>query len=134
MWDDLLDLLNNAVVIVGVTSFAFFVGSLCLTLFVLLRLPKDFWLRYLNENRSRDHFALWWLRNTLAVVIALAGVAMLVLPGQGLLTLLVALIVSNFSWKNRIITKFISNMKVRGALNTLRRKFHKESFVFDESK
>lgn len=130
MLNEFQSMFGESVITIGVVSFVIFIGSLAFTLWLLIKLPHDYWLQYQQQQRSHDHFLIWWLRNLLAAFLALAGVAMLVLPGQGLLTLLIALIVSNFSWKHKAILKLLQHEKIRSSLNVIRRRFHRKPFTF----
>lgn len=56
------------------------------------------------------------IRNSLGVLLLLAGIAMLVLPGQGLLTIFASLIISDFPGKYRLEYYFVTRP---GALNTI---------------
>lgn len=60
------------------------------------------------------------LRNIGGIVLILAGVAMLVLPGQGLLTILAGLLISDVPGKRRFAVFFLRRRPVRAAVNGLR--------------
>src|SRR5690349_20129528 len=73
------------------------------------RLPEDYFSRSEQERfgfdrpkRSIGDVFLMILNNTLGAVLVLAGIAMLVLPGQGLLTLLVGVFMMDFPGKRRL--------------------------------
>jgi putative transmembrane protein PGPGW len=59
-------------------------------------------------------------RNLLGVVLVLLGIAMLLLPGQGLLTLLVGLLLVDFPGKHKLVTRLLSRPKVLSVVNKLR--------------
>lgn len=59
-------------------------------------------------------------RNVLGVVFVVLGIAMLLLPGQGLLTLLVGLLLVDFPGKHRLVTRVLSRPKVLSVVNKLR--------------
>jgi Na+/H+ antiporter NhaD/arsenite permease-like protein len=59
-------------------------------------------------------------RNLLGVVLVLLGIAMLLLPGQGLLTLLVGLLLVDFPGKHQLVSRLLSRPKVLGIVNKLR--------------
>ena len=65
-------------------------------------------------------------KNGLGVVLLAAGIAMLVLPGQGLLTLVVALILLDFPGKRRLQRRIVYAPRVLAALNALRRRAGRE--------
>lgn len=67
----------------------------------------------------------------LGIVLLLCGLAMLVLPGQGLITILIALSLIPFPGKHKLELYLLSHKSVRSSLNWIRLKAHKEPFIFD---
>src|SRR5690554_7342965 len=63
---------------------------------ILIRLPEDYFVatQQHKPDRSPLGWLIWLLRNSLAIVLLIVGLLMLVLPGQGLLMILIALGVS----------------------------------------
>ena len=61
-------------------------------------------------------------RNALGAVLLAAGIAMLVLPGQGLLTILLGLMLVDFPGKRRAERALVARPNVFEALNWLRAK------------
>ena len=70
------------------------------------------------------------VRNVAGWVFVLAGVAMLVLPGQGLLSILAGLVLIDFPGKRRFERRLLANHVVRDAMNWLRRRAGKPPFDF----
>ncbi len=62
----------------------------------------------------------------MGLVLVLAGLAMLVLPGQGLLTLVIGLGLLNFPGKSSLIRRLLGQNKVLGTINRLRARVKKE--------
>jgi hypothetical protein len=60
------------------------------------------------------------LRNALGVVLVALGIAMLLLPGQGLLTVLVGLLLVDFPGKQKLIRRLLARPKILGVVNKLR--------------
>jgi hypothetical protein len=96
---------------------------------IFVRLPS----RYLTEEDDRlpEIPGCWrWpylaVKNFIGAVLVLAGLAMMILPGQGLLTLAVGLGLTNFPGKRRLIRRLIGQHRVLGAINRLRARAHKE--------
>ncbi|MEO0602102.1 MAG: hypothetical protein AAF211_11745 [Myxococcota bacterium] len=85
---------------------------------ILASLPED-WL--LTPEARITHVGRWTLRVLVAAVLTVAGVAMLVLPGQGVLTLLAAGVVSPLRGKKRVVRWVMSFEVVHGAVTLLRR-------------
>lgn len=118
-------------------SVVMMVATLLISGFLLLRLPKDYFLRHEDVNLSDATNEPRWLRvlvrfakNVVGIILVLAGVLMLVLPGQGMLTIIAALLLLDFPGKHKLIGRLVANPKVQGGMNLLREKFKKEKFVF----
>lgn len=60
------------------------------------------------------------LRNLLAGVLLAAGVAMLFLPGQGVLTILAGLLISDLPLRDRLVRALVARVRVARALQRLR--------------
>jgi hypothetical protein len=56
---------------------------------------------------------------------------MLVLPGQGLLTMLIGLSLLPFPGKQKMEQNILSRKSIRQSLNWIRIKANKEPFIFD---
>lgn len=67
----------------------------------------------------------------IGVFLLLCGIAMLVLPGQGLLTILIGLSLIPFPGKHKLEQTILSRKSVRSSLNWIRTKAKKAPFVFD---
>ena len=59
-------------------------------------------------------------RNLVAAGLLVAGVAMLVLPGQGVLTLLAGLLISDLPARDRLVRALVARPRVAQALQRLR--------------
>ena len=68
------------------------------------------------------------LKNVLALGLVVLGIAMLVLPGQGILAILLGVMLGDFPGKLRLQRWLIARPKVMNSLNWLRRKFRKPPF------
>jgi hypothetical protein len=118
----------------SIGSIAAFAGSLVAIPWILVRLPPH----YFDERQPRI-----WLKgrhpvlrclgigliNALGVLFILAGIAMLVLPGQGMLTMLVGLSLVDFPGKRALERKIISIALVYQTINALRVRFGRPSLV-----
>ena len=84
----------------------------------LASLPPD----YLKSDQApRPHSVLLRvLRNVLGVLLVLLGIAMLLLPGQGLLTLLVGLLLVDVPGKHQLVVRLLGKPKVLSIVNKLR--------------
>ena len=114
------------VLILLIISMATFVGTLAAVPFLLIRLPIDY---FSYEHRRREpgmkvnpviRIVLLIVKNILGYIIIAAGIIMLVLPGQGILTILAGLMLIDFPGKFQIERRLISQPSVLQAVNWLR--------------
>lgn len=129
----ILDWIRNhegLVYAVGVSSAVLFVVTLLGVPFVVARLPRDFFLGERQTALALHHPLLrtaWRVaRNVLGVFLLVFGIAMLVLPGQGILTLLAALVLLEFPGKQRAELWILRLPSVRLGLNWLRERAGKK--------
>jgi hypothetical protein len=124
--------------LLGLLSVLTFVGSLIAVPWLIGRLDRDFFVRHRQrvQDRRRRHpllAAMFFVaRNLAGLALLAAGIAMLVLPGQGLLTMLLGLSFMDFPGKHALLERAIACPKLQYALNWLRRKEGREEFVFPD--
>jgi len=120
-------------------ALALFVSSIFLLLFILWKLPADYFIKEdftLKPNNINTPILskLWQiLRNILGAILIILGIIMLVLPGQGVLTIIIGLILVDFPGKQKLLQKLITNKSVQKSLNYLRKKLGREAFVFPKA-
>jgi hypothetical protein len=111
-----------------------FVGSLVAIPFILVRLPADYFdVRVPRIWMQGQHPILRTvtkvLKNLIGILLLLAGISMLVLPGQGLLTILVGVSLMDFPGRRRLEAKIIGQHTMFRTVNALRARFGKPAFV-----
>jgi hypothetical protein len=115
-------------------------GLLSLVVTVLLlptfivRLPVDYFADdrvAAAAPRTLPHLALRALKNTVGAVLVVAGLLMLVLPGQGLLTILVGLVLVEFPGKRRLERAVARRSTVRAFLDGVRLRRGAPALRFD---
>ncbi len=111
-----------------VVSMAFFFVSLVAMPYIICALPADYFTRSASFNFSLKNILLLVIRNAIGLALLVAGVAMLVLPGQGLLTILVALMVMRYPGKQWLEYKIITQKQVLKLANWIRQKRGKPPF------
>lgn len=121
--------LSSGNVALGVILFLVsFAGSIALTGAVLVRLPPDFLVNdaapgsVRRDLRSR---ALRLLRHLLGIVLILVGIVLSFpgVPGQGILTILAGLFVSELPGTNRLLRRILRSPRVFIAVNKLRARY-----------
>ena len=70
------------------------------------------------------------IRNVFGWMFVVAGIAMLVLPGQGLLSIIAGLVLIDFPGKHRLERRLLASHVVRDAMNWLRRRAGRPPFDF----
>jgi hypothetical protein len=90
---------------------------------VLVRLPVDYFSPH-RPHAPWPRTLLGWLTriasNVAGVVFVCAGVAMLVLPGQGLLTIFVGLLLLEFPGKRRLERGIVARPAIRRFVDRIR--------------
>lgn len=118
-----------------------FVGSFVLSLVVcgvvLVRLPATYFLdRHDRRVVPPSHPVVRWglrvVKNVVGVILVGAGVVMLVMPGQGLLTVLIGVTLLDIPGKRRLERKLIGRPKIFRAINRFRARFGKPPLILDE--
>ncbi len=102
---------------------------------VVVRLPAD----YFSRNPARRPAAprtpsrfVWRIgKNLVGALFVLAGFAMLFLPGQGVLTIVIGVLLLDFPGKYRLERWLVSRRGVLGAINRVRAKFDKPPLEVD---
>tara|TARA_B100000941_G_scaffold254153_1_gene202209 strand:- start:306 stop:611 length:306 start_codon:yes stop_codon:yes gene_type:complete len=92
-------------------------------------IPTNYFIKK-NMVKSKKSYSFIWLisiivKNLIGYTLILGGLLMLVLPGQGLFTILMGLILSNYPGKYNIERRFISIPSVLRTVNWLRKKSNK---------
>lgn len=116
--------------LIGLTiaSVVFFVGTLIAIPFILVRLPAH----YFDERHPRvwmkDHHPVLRmvglvLKNVAGFVFLIIGIALLFLPGQGILTILIGVSLLDFPGKRAIERRIVGQETVLKAINALRAKY-----------
>jgi hypothetical protein len=119
-------------VLIGLTvaSAIGFVGSLIAIPMILVRLPADYFDTRTPRHWMKDHHPALRLaglvvKNVVGIVFLLAGFAMLFLPGQGVLTMLIGISLMDFPKKRELEAKMVGQPTVLGVINSMRQKFGK---------
>ena len=124
---------------VAAGSLASLVLSAVLVSMVLIHLPADHYSKpraalFAPSNGGLVSIlaggAMLVVRNVLGWLFVLAGIAMLVLPGQGLLSILAGLVLIDFPGKRRFELRLLASPVVREAMNWLRRRAGRPPFDF----
>ena len=108
-----------------VVSVAMFVGSLIAIPVLVRRLPPDHFARPPEAHSLPTKI----LRNGVGALLVVAGIAMLVLPGQGIIAILFGLSIMDLSIKDRILRRLLTQKKIQEGVQRIRSKAGKPPLV-----
>ena len=119
----------------GIISFFTFMVSILLIPWLISLLPPDYFIRGkrpppLTPLPPVIFLLLMLLRNIFGIALLLAGIAMLFLPGQGILTMLLGISLLDFPGKHRLIEKLIQQSSVQRGMNWIRVKTKRPPFLW----
>lgn len=136
----ILELFNNykfELFTLAWVSIGLLVISLAIIPFVVINIPEDYFLeRYrVRASRKSTYPLLAQLfagfKNLVGFIFIVLGIFMLVLPGQGILTVLMGLFLMNFPGKYKFERKLVSLPKVLKSLNWIRSKANKPQLMIE---
>jgi len=115
-----------------------FVVSLAAVSFIIVKLPQT----YFQESHSREFLVGHrpWVRwagligkNLLGVLLVALGIVMSIpgVPGQGLLTILLGVMLIDFPGKRTLEQKLLSRPKVLSTINRLRHRYGRPPLLVD---
>lgn len=109
-----------------IVSILAFVVTLITVPVILIRLPEDYFCFrqrhpfYTKNQNQLLRLVLIIFKNIFGIIFVLLGIAMLVLPGQGLLTILIGVALLDFPGKYKLERWFISRPAVLRSINWIR--------------
>lgn len=125
----LLELLT----LISIVTFA--ISIICIPLLVA-RLPRDYFKRAPQRSATTQrrvtsgYLLLLIVRNIAGLALLLAGIAMLFLPGQGIITMIIGLVIMQVPFKRKLIYRMTRPLSVRHGLDWLRTRMKREPFYW----
>ncbi len=118
-----------------VFSIVTFLASLVLVPWFVVRMPVDYFAdptqrKMRSPERRAEGIAFRIGKNVLGYLFILAGILMLVLPGQGIITILIGITLANFPGKYRLERWLFTRGPVRRSLNWLRKRAGRPQLEF----
>ena len=123
----------------AILSVATFVGTLCVIPLLVVRIPPEY---FADDRRdafrwSKRHpvlgLSVLIAKNAFGVIFVLSGIAMLFLPGQGVITILIGLTLMNFPKKRALQRFIIQRRSVKRGINWLRTKANRPALQLPEN-
>jgi hypothetical protein len=123
--------------LVVISAFTFVVSLLAVP-WLLVRIPPRYFMSTNHGHPWGDqhpvvHVLLLIAKNLLGVIFIVLGVLMLVLPGQGILTILAGLVLIDFPGKHKVLLWTVSRPAVLKSINWLRNRAKREPLVVPET-
>lgn len=114
----------------GTISFFIFIFSLISIKWLAAQIPTNYFIDRDDSEFKKTYRFLWLIsiiiKNLIGYTLIFGGVLMLVLPGQGLFTIFIGLILSNYPGKYRLERKLIAIPSILKTVNWLRKKSNKD--------
>ncbi|MBN2297688.1 MAG: hypothetical protein JXM72_03800 [Deltaproteobacteria bacterium] len=108
-----------------------FILTLIIVPFLIVRMPSDYFT-YDRDNLKQYHrqhiimrIMLLVLKNAFGYVFIFAGIAMLMLPGQGIITIFIGITLISFPKKRALECRIIRIKAVVRTINWMRARAHK---------
>jgi len=116
---------------IGILSVIALLGTLIMIPILAIRIPVDYFKRKKRKPyRFREQHPVMrlvglGLKNFLGILFVLLGLAMLVLPGQGVITILIGIMMLNFPGKFALERRIVQQPSVLRVINWMRGKANK---------
>ncbi len=123
----------------GISLITFLVSFFIIPWFIG-KLPDDYFLRLSQSNLSKVEkkslygVFLLVIKNLFGFFFLASGFIMLFIPGQGILTMVMGILLINVPGKKSFLMKIISQESIRDSLNWLRKKSNKPLFLWQAPK
>ena len=128
--------LRGAAIGVGIFLVTF-LANLALVSFILVKIPADYFRESQGKFLAKQSPVVRVLalvgKNIGGVILVVLGVLLSLpgVPGQGVLTILLGVMLLDFPGRRRFERWIVSSPKVLKAVNKLRKRFHKPKLVLD---
>lgn len=112
----------------GILSAVTFVGTLIVIPVLVIRIPANYFMYEAHWRLPRQrpqltpHLLVLIGKNLLGIIFVLAGLVMLLLPGQGVITILIGIMLMDFPGKHALEQRIVQQPTVLRALNWIRAK------------
>lgn len=136
---DIIGLITWQSALIGVLIFLVtFVVNLAIVTFILVKLPTDYFKKnrkttFWSGPRPAVHAAKVVGKNLLGVLLIAIGIVLSLpgVPGQGLLTVLLGVMLVDFPGKRTVEQKLLKRPAITNAITRLRQKFGKPPLQLD---
>lgn len=134
---ELLHIYRNEFFILAWISLALLIVSIAIIPWIVIKIPEDYFHQQFRVQVSKKSGhpliaqLLTGLKNVVGFIFVVLGILMLILPGQGILTILMGVFLMNFPGKYRFERKIVSLPRVLKSLNWIRAKANKPPLMIE---
>ena len=124
--------------LLGGASLVLFVGTLLAIPLLVVSIPRDYFMSShaaafgFGKRHPALRIALLVVKNIAGTLCLAAGFVMLFIPGQGLLTMFIGVLLLNFPGKRRMELRLVQHPQVRHGIDWIRRRAGKEPLRLPE--
>ena len=126
---EMFEAYRSLIIWFGSISLFIFLFSLLTIKWLVALIPEDYFINRKASKMRSSNPPLWYIvliiKNVIGYSLVLGGMMMLVLPGQGVFTIIIGLMLSNYPGKYSIERKFIAIPSILKSINWLRQKSNK---------
>lgn len=128
---------HDLLAILTVGSAITFVATLVFIPWAIIQLPHDYFSNSDSDRYSPfgDHpvaiMVIDIIRNVLGFSLICLGCLLLVLPGQGVITIIVGFVLMRFPGKRKMVRWLVQRASVHQSMNWIRRKANKKEFELE---
>ncbi len=125
---------NQIFLYISGLSTIFFLLSLMGLSWLISIIPHNYFVDKKRVSLIKMKNPLMWLliiiiKNSIGLILILCGILMLILPGQGVLTIITGLIFLDYPGKFRFERSLVRNKLILNSMNWIRRKLDKPDLI-----
>ena len=125
---------NQIFLYISGLSTIFFLLSLLGLSWLISIIPHNYFVDKKRVSLIKMKNPLMWLpiiiiKNSIGLVLILCGILMLILPGQGVLTIITGIIFLDYPGKFRFERSLVRNKLILNSMNWIRRKLDKPDLI-----
>lgn len=120
--------------IAAILSLLIFLGSLIAIPVLIARMPQDYFLQEKYVRCEKDSYSIMdflylGIKNLAGIFLLFSGLAMLILPGQGIICILIGLSLISLPGKNSLMQRIVRRPLIFKALNWIRTREKQPPFL-----
>ena len=111
---------------IGLASVLMFFGSIVFAWFLIVRMPADYFTNPNPQAKTKPRPLVKGIKfigaNLIGIGLLMAGLVMLLTPGQGIMFIFLGIAVMDFPGKKKLVRRMLENQKILNLINKIRNK------------